>query len=73
MALLLFISNIIGMGIGPQILGIGSDVVHERMGKESLRFTLLAMTPVFLWTAAHFYWTSKYLTVDIARASRVFR
>ena len=39
--ILLFILNIIGLGLGPQLVGILSDVLSSEYGNESLRYALL--------------------------------
>jgi len=41
-AILLFILNIIGLGLGPQAVGILSDLLRPQYGDESLRYALLA-------------------------------
>ena len=49
------LSNLIGMGIGPQIVGILSDTWHPRLGSDSLRYAMLTMSFVALWSAWHFW------------------
>lgn len=67
-ALLLFILNIIGLGIGPQAVGIVSDLLEPTYGVEALRYALLVMTPFGLWGAVHFYLAARTLGVDLERA-----
>jgi predicted MFS family arabinose efflux permease len=67
-ALLLFILNIIGLGLGPQAVGIASDLLEPTYGVESLRYALLIMTPLGLWGAVHFYLAAKTLGEDLERA-----
>lgn len=67
-ALLLFILNIIGLGLGPQAVGIVSDLLEPSYGAESLRYALLAMTPLGLWGALHFLLAAKSLSSDLERA-----
>lgn len=40
-ALLLAIMNLIGMAIGPQFVGVASDLLRPMLGEESLRYALL--------------------------------
>ena len=54
-AINLFILNIIGLGIGPLMVGIISDQYLDSAGVDSLRYGLLAMIPVLLWGAAHYF------------------
>lgn len=46
-ALVMFISALVGQGMGPWVIGIGSEVLTLSYGEESLRQTLL-WTPVVL-------------------------
>lgn len=68
-AFLLFILNIIGLGLGPQTVGILSDVFEPTFGQESLRYALLALTPLGAWAAAHFYLAARTLEADLARTA----
>ena len=54
-AINLFILNIIGLGLGPFTVGLVSDLMADSAGLDSLRYGLLAMMPVGLWGALH-YW-----------------
>ncbi len=67
-AILLFMSSFIGMGIGPQLVGILSDLLHPLYGADSLRYALLCVSMAHLWSAAHFWLASKTLREDLAIA-----
>jgi len=60
-SIMLFILNIIGLGFGPQLVGILSDVLEPTYGIESLRYALLLMSFVSLWGAYHYYLAGKAL------------
>ncbi len=64
-AVLLFIINIIGLGAGPQAVGILSDVLSDTYGQESLRYSLLIFSFVNIWAAYHYYVAGKYLQGDL--------
>jgi predicted MFS family arabinose efflux permease len=64
-AVLLFILNIIGLGAGPQAVGILSDVLQPQYGDESLRYALLILSLVNVWSAYHYYLAGKYLKDDL--------
>ena len=64
-AILLFIINIIGLGFGPQAVGILSDILSANYGKESLRYSLMILTTLKLWCAYHYYLAGKYLKNDL--------
>jgi len=67
-AILLFVINIIGLGFGPQMVGVASDALAPRFGQESLRYALFAVGLVNLWAATHFYLAGRTLPEDLARA-----
>jgi predicted MFS family arabinose efflux permease len=69
-ALLLFVLNIIGLGLGPQITGILSDVLSEYFGNESMRYSLLLVIGITApWSAYHYYIAGKYLADDLQRVN----
>lgn len=69
-AILLFILNSIGLGLGPQIAGILSDYLSASQGHESLRYSLLLIGAISgPWAAWHFYIAARHIDVDLARAS----
>ena len=64
-AVLLFILNMIGLGAGPQAVGILSDVLQPSYGDESLRYALLILSTVQIWAAYHYYQAGKSLKEDL--------
>jgi len=64
-ALVFFVSNLIGMGLGPLAVGALSDALHPRLGEESLRAALLALTPAYVWIAWHLWRGSGTVRRDI--------
>jgi predicted MFS family arabinose efflux permease len=64
-AVLLFILNMIGLGAGPQAVGILSDVLQPSYGDESLRYALLMLSTVQIWAAYHYYQAGKSLKEDL--------
>jgi predicted MFS family arabinose efflux permease len=64
-AVLLFILNIIGLGAGPQAIGLLSDFLEPTYGQESLRYSLLILSFVNVWAAYHYYLAGKYLKQDL--------
>jgi predicted MFS family arabinose efflux permease len=67
-AILLFVLNIIGLGLGPYLVGLLSDALSDRFGIESLRYALLAASFVNLWAAAHYFVAGRHLKGDLAAA-----
>ena len=66
-AITLFMMSMIGMGLGPQGVGIMSDLLSEQYGRESLRYTLMVFGTVNLWCAFHYFLAARTLNEDIAR------
>ena len=64
-AIVLFILNIIGMGFGPQLVGIMSDWFAADYGKESLRMALLVLSFLNLWCAYHYFTAARTLKEDM--------
>ena len=65
-AVLLLVLNLIGMGLGPQFVGVLSDLLAPRLGVESIRWSLLATIVVgALWSAAHYFQAARTLREDL--------
>lgn len=62
----LLITNLIGMGFGPLVIGMVSDFMAELHGAESLRHTMLAFLFIYVWAALHFYRSSRTIPEDLA-------
>jgi MFS family permease len=68
-ALLLFILNAIGLGLGPQFAGILSDLLSSTLGNESMRYALLIIGAVIgPWSALHYVAAGRHIEGDLARA-----
>ena len=65
-AILLFILNIIGLGLGPQVVGVVSDLLSDRFAEDSLRYSLLICSFANLWAAFHYYKAGTFLEADLA-------
>lgn len=69
-AIVLFIINIIGLGLGPQFAGILSDLMAAGFGENSMRYALLAIGTVGgPWSAFHYYLAGKTLEHDLRRVN----
>ncbi|MEG9862158.1 MAG: MFS transporter [Parvularculales bacterium] len=66
-ALLLFILNIIGLGLGPQTVGILSDLLETGFGQDSLRYSLLIVNIFGLWAMVHFMCAARHLKDNLDR------
>ena len=69
-AILFFILNLIGLGLGPTLLGMTSDLLKPQFGSESLRYAILIAFLGYAWSAAHYFVAAKYLRADLNKSSR---
>jgi len=65
LSVVLLFANLIGMGIGPQAVGILSDWLRPVAGNESLRYAMLTMSFVALWAAFHFWRAGRTVKADL--------
>ena len=67
---LLITAGIMGLGIGPQVIGGLSDLLRPSQGEESLRYALLIVAPTAAALASFFFYLgSRSITQDIADAA----
>jgi MFS family permease len=66
-AIFLFATNLIGMGVGPVFVGVLSDTLRATVGADSLRWALLVTVGLNLWAAAHYQRAARYLEADLDR------
>jgi MFS family permease len=66
MALVMLLANLIGMGTGPQLVGIFSDALAPMLGEESLRYAMLIMSFISVWAAWHFWKVGAFVRDDLA-------
>ena len=65
-AILLFVLNLIGLGLGPVFAGFLSDTLRPGYGEESIRYSLLILTVAGnIWSALHYYLASRTLREDL--------
>jgi predicted MFS family arabinose efflux permease len=64
-ALLLFVTNIIGLALGPLLTGILSDALEPRFGSDSLAWALLIVSMVYAWAGLHFWRASVHVKGDL--------
>jgi predicted MFS family arabinose efflux permease len=66
LAVVMLLANLIGMGIGPQVVGILSDLLMPIAGRDSLRYALLITSFLALWSACHFWRAGRTVREDLA-------
>jgi MFS transporter, Spinster family, sphingosine-1-phosphate transporter len=69
-ALIYLFANLIGMGLGPLMVGAMSDLLRPSAGDESLRYALLAVCPGYLYCAWLLAKASKGVEHDMSARER---
>ena len=68
-AILFLILNIIGLGLGPLVVGMLSDSLQASEGAHSLRQAMLyLLPPIMAWSTIHFLLAARSLRADLERA-----
>lgn len=67
-AILLFMLNLIGLGLGPMMTGFMSDWLAPQFGVDALRYAMSITVMVNCWCAFHYFMAAKTIREDIARA-----
>jgi predicted MFS family arabinose efflux permease len=53
-SLVLFLSALLGQGLGPFLIGLFSDLLTPAFGRESLRYALLISCSMLVWSVVHY-------------------
>ena len=64
-AIMLFINNIFGLGLGPLSVGMMSDALASEYGSRSLGIALALMVIIGIWGSIHYLLASRSLAGDI--------
>ena len=67
-AVLLFVLNLIGLGLGPMMTGFVSDFLTPQVGVDGLRYAMSLTVLVNIWCAMHYWWCMKTIKQDFDRA-----
>jgi len=70
-AVVMLFANVIGMGVGPQVIGLLSDVMTPVFGFEAVRYSMLCMSPVMLLAAYCFWRVGATVDLDLAALQRL--
>ncbi len=66
-AIFLFVTNLIGMGLGPVFIGLASDYFSVIFGDEGLRVSLFTFLFVYVWASWHFLQARHNIADDLAK------
>jgi predicted MFS family arabinose efflux permease len=67
-SILLFVVNLVGLGLGPQFVGIVSDLLQADQGAESLRIALVAVLAFNVVSTFLYFLAGRDLGRDLARS-----
>ena len=67
-AILLFVLNLIGLGLGPMLTGFVSDWLTPAYGNDALRYAMSITVLVNCWCAFHYYCATRTIGADFDRA-----
>lgn len=67
-AVLLFVLNLIGLGLGPMMTGFVSDWLTPSYGDNALRYAMSITVLVNIWCAWHYYRAARTIRADFERA-----
>lgn len=70
MAMILLAANLVGMGLGPQLIGVLSDLLRPAFAEESLRYAMLVLSLIAIWGATHFWLASHSVRDDLLAAEK---
>jgi predicted MFS family arabinose efflux permease len=65
-SVLIFVKTMIGLGVGPLLIGAISDGLADVAGRHSLRYALLTAAVFNLWSSVHFFLGARALRTDLA-------
>lgn len=68
-AIMLFILNLIALGLGPLTVGILSDLLKPSFGQDSLRYALLSLSLLNVWAAYHYWLAGRSYIKETAPAA----
>lgn len=64
-AIMLLVLNLFGLGFGPQLIGIVSDLMRDFAGIESLRYALIGAAFANVWACYHYFLAGKTIRYDL--------
>lgn len=68
-ALMLMLSSILGLGLGPVAVGVLSDQLSGAFGADALRYALVAATSMLVWASVHLALAARTARSDAVTSS----
>jgi MFS family permease len=70
LSVVMTLANLVGMGIGPQLVGVLSDLLAPALGIHSLRYGMLIVSLIVLWAAYHLWLAARTVRQDLSRMTQ---
>jgi hypothetical protein len=67
-AVLFFILNLVGLGLGPILTGAVADLWEPEFGTNSIRYAMSLTVMVNVWCAVHYFMCTRTLKESLANA-----
>ena len=64
-AVLFFVLNLVGLGFGPLVVGLISDLLSSSLGNESLRWAMAIILPMSVISATLFFVAAQKMRIDL--------
>jgi MFS family permease len=64
-AILFLVLNLIGLGLGPLVVGVISDSLSATLGNESLRWAMSIILVISIASASLFFISAKKMLLDL--------
>lgn len=65
-AVIFFVISIVGLGGGPQAVGLLSDALRGTAGADSVRYALLIVSAAYVWAGLHYLIAGRHLRAGLA-------
>ena len=70
-SLLLFTQTLVGLGLGPLLVGVISDYLEPRFGHKSLAYALAIIALINIWAAVHYLWGARTIREDFETTAKL--
>jgi predicted MFS family arabinose efflux permease len=70
-SVLLFVQSLIGLGLGPFLTGLASDLMTPALGSSALRYALALGAAVNVWSSLHYFLGARSLKADLAAKEKL--
>ncbi|MEQ1752607.1 MAG: MFS transporter [Micropepsaceae bacterium] len=70
-AIMLFVLNLIALGLGPLAVGMLSDALTPQFGSDALRYALMCTSLLNLWAAYHYFVAGPAYAAEMGAPSKI--